>query len=83
MIEEQFKLELVVLILDKCNCNVAVLQCSGSYIMKNFPIFSDDLFSKRKKNKIKIYPMFMAQIPQKIVIDRHRMGRQNTFMVGK
>lgn len=58
-LKEQFKLELVDLELDKCNCDVAVLQCSSSYIIKNFPIFSDDLFSKRKSN-LKMYPTFMA-----------------------
>lgn len=47
--KEQFKLELVDLILEKCDCNLAVLQCSGSYVRKKVPIFSDDLFSKRKK----------------------------------
>lgn len=58
-LKDQFKLELVDLVLDKCNCDVAVLQCSGSYIIKNFPIFSDDLFSKRK-SKLKIYLTFMT-----------------------
>lgn len=51
--KEQFKLELVDLILEKCNCNLAVLQCSGSYVRKKVPIFSDNLFSKRNKIRSK------------------------------
>lgn len=58
-LKEQFKLELVDLVLGKCKSDVAVLQCNSSYIIKNFPIFSDDLFSKRK-SKLRIYPTVMA-----------------------
>lgn len=63
-LKEQFKLELVDLVLDKYKTEIAVLQCSSS-IIKNFPIFSDDLFSKRK-SKLRIYPTVMAYVPQNI-----------------
>lgn len=48
-LREQFKRELVDLVLDKCNREGAALQCSSSYIIKNVLIFSDYLFSKGKK----------------------------------